>query len=78
MNCDKCGAELPKGWANPSWAECVVCHPPKVAFDVGPQPHLMSDGERWMHLRHKKDCEEGRRNGTLDFKAKGPLEFRPD
>lgn len=46
---------------------------------LGPQPHLMTDGEREMHMKHKRDIEKRVRAGEqIEFKAKGPLEFRPN
>jgi hypothetical protein len=78
VTCDKCGAELPKGWSNPAWAECAICVPPKIAVNVGPQPHLMSKGEVAMHMRNKHDIERRVRAGEpIEFKEKGPMEFRP-
>lgn len=75
--CSECGAELPSGWSNPAWNECVHCHPVTIRVNVGPQPHLMSHGEIDMHLRHRNDVEKRRAKGEIEVEEKGPLEFRP-
>lgn len=82
--CDDCGSRRDEFVDSPADApECCGGKTRRVYSSIGlalgPNTALMSDGERFMHLRHKQDIEQAYRNGKLsDCNERGPIEFRPD
>jgi len=76
--CKECGSRFQSD-GTPLWGMCPTCHeaPRTLRVNVGPQPHLMSEKERYMHIKHRNELEKGRREGTKEVTEKGPVEFRP-